>query len=108
MRQLGAWARVAHRARTAPFLPRFLSNNAQSSQAKGLGATSGVDVVRPPVEISILPNQVRVATEPMPGHFSAVGVYVDAGSRFERTWVPGESGVSHLVDRMAFKVGFSR
>ena len=44
-----------------------------------------------------------MATEATPGHFSAVGVYIDAGSRYERPWVPGESGVSHLLDRMAFK-----
>lgn len=55
------------------------------------------------VKTSTLPNGVRVATESTPGHFSAVGVYVDAGSRFERPWVSGESGVSHLLDRMAFK-----
>jgi len=55
------------------------------------------------IQVSTLPNQLRVATEAMPGHFSAVGVYVDAGSRFERPWVPGESGVSHILDRMAFK-----
>lgn len=58
--------------------------------------------------MSTLPNQVRVATEATPGHFSAVGVYVDTGSRFERTWVPGESGASHLLDRMAFKATSTR
>lgn len=53
-------------------------------------------------QVTTLPNKVRVATESTPGHFHAVGVYVDAGSRFEshRT-----SGVSHLLDRLAFKVG---
>ena len=55
------------------------------------------------IQVSTLPNQLRVATEAVPGHLSAVGVYVDAGSRFERPWVPGESGVSHILDRMAFK-----
>ncbi|KAK0536410.1 Mitochondrial-processing peptidase subunit alpha [Tilletia horrida] len=55
------------------------------------------------IEISKLPNQVTVATEATPGHFSALGVYVDVGSRYERQHVPGESGVSHLLDRMAFK-----
>ncbi|KAN0064936.1 Mitochondrial-processing peptidase subunit alpha [Thecaphora frezii] len=55
------------------------------------------------INVTTLPNKVRVATEATPGHFSAVGVYVDAGSRLERAWVPGESGVSHLLDRMAFK-----
>ena len=50
-----------------------------------------------------LPNGIRVAGEETPGHFSALGVYIDAGSRFERTNVAGESGVSHMLDRMAFK-----
>ena len=68
----------------------------QRAYATGAAATD-------PVQITTLPNQVRVATEATPGHFSAVGVYIDAGSRYERPWVPGESGVSHLLDRMAFK-----
>ncbi|CAG8799272.1 9279_t:CDS:1, partial [Cetraspora pellucida] len=50
--------------------------------------------------ISSLPNGIRVATENTPGHFSAVGVYVDAGSRYE---TPQTTGVSHILDRMAFK-----
>jgi processing peptidase subunit alpha len=50
-----------------------------------------------------LPNGIRVAGEETPGHFSALGVYINAGSRFERQNVRGESGVSHLLDRMAFK-----
>lgn len=53
------------------------------------------------MEITTLPNNVRVATEPTPGHFSSVGVYIDAGSRYES---PHLSGVSHIMDRMAFKV----
>ncbi|KZS93502.1 hypothetical protein SISNIDRAFT_454701 [Sistotremastrum niveocremeum HHB9708] len=51
-------------------------------------------------QITTLPNKVRVATENTPGHFSSVGVYVDAGSRYEDT---SNSGVSHILDRMAFK-----
>jgi predicted Zn-dependent peptidase len=55
----------------------------------------------PVTRVTTLPNRVRVTTEASPGHFHAVGVYVDAGSRFEshRT-----SGASHLLDRLAFKV----
>lgn len=49
---------------------------------------------------STLPNGLRVATIQTPGHFSALGMYVDAGSRYES----GEmKGLSHLVDRLAFK-----
>jgi hypothetical protein len=53
------------------------------------------------VQITTLPNKLRVATENTPGHFAAVGLYVDAGSRYE---TPSSSGVSHFLDRMAFKV----
>jgi processing peptidase subunit alpha len=58
---------------------------------------------RDPVEldqITTLPNGVRVATEALPGHFSGIGVYVDAGSRYENDAL---RGVSHIIDRLAFK-----
>ncbi|PVH93271.1 hypothetical protein DM02DRAFT_619366 [Periconia macrospinosa] len=51
-------------------------------------------------QITTLSNGVRVATEALPGHFSGVGVYVDAGSRYENDAL---RGVSHIVDRLAFK-----
>ena len=55
----------------------------------------------PLLEISTLANGVKVATDATPGHFVAAGVYVGAGSRFE--W-EGNSGSSHMMDRLAFKV----
>lgn len=51
-------------------------------------------------EISTLSNGIRVATEALPGHFSGIGVYIDAGSRYE---TEGLRGVSHIMDRLAFK-----
>ncbi|KAG0798572.1 hypothetical protein G6F22_004091 [Rhizopus arrhizus] len=51
-------------------------------------------------KITTLPNGIRVTSENTPGHFSAVGVYVDAGSRYETAKV---RGVSHILDRLAFK-----
>ncbi|KAI1500514.1 insulinase-like protein [Biscogniauxia marginata] len=51
-------------------------------------------------QVSTLPNGVRVASEALPGSFSGVGVYIEAGSRFENTHL---SGVSHIVDRLAFQ-----
>ncbi|KAK5094550.1 Mitochondrial-processing peptidase subunit alpha [Exophiala xenobiotica] len=51
-------------------------------------------------QITTLPNGVRVATESLEGPFSGVGVYIDAGSRFEDESL---RGVSHIVDRLAFK-----
>ncbi|PSS13099.1 hypothetical protein M430DRAFT_125026 [Amorphotheca resinae ATCC 22711] len=51
-------------------------------------------------QISTLSNGVRVATEALPGHFSGIGVYIDAGSRYENEHL---RGVSHIMDRLAFK-----
>lgn len=53
------------------------------------------------VKVTTLPNKIRIATENTPGHFAALGLYVDAGSRYETS---ATSGVSHFLDRMAFKV----
>lgn len=52
-------------------------------------------------QVSNLPNGIRVATEALQGPFSGVGVYVDAGSRYESQDL---QGVSHVIDRLAFKV----
>ncbi|KAJ3508614.1 hypothetical protein NLJ89_g5663 [Agrocybe chaxingu] len=54
----------------------------------------------PNAQVTVLPNKIRVATESTPGHFSSVGLYIDAGARYE---TPHTSGVSHFLDRMAFK-----
>ncbi|KAF2209161.1 hypothetical protein CERZMDRAFT_47850 [Cercospora zeae-maydis SCOH1-5] len=51
-------------------------------------------------QITTLPNGIKVASESLPGHFSGVGVYVDAGSRYESDAL---QGVSHIIDRLAFK-----
>ncbi|KAJ7103226.1 Metalloenzyme, LuxS/M16 peptidase-like protein [Mycena belliarum] len=59
----------------------------------------------PDYQLTTLPNKIRVATQLTPGHFSSVGLYVDAGSRYE---TPASSGVSHFLDRMAFKSTASR
>ncbi|KAI4204506.1 MAG: hypothetical protein LQ350_001056 [Teloschistes chrysophthalmus] len=56
-------------------------------------------------QITTLPNGIRVATEALPGAFSGVGVYVDAGSRYENEEL---RGVSHIIDRLAFKSTRSR
>ncbi|EXJ84036.1 mitochondrial processing peptidase [Capronia epimyces CBS 606.96] len=51
-------------------------------------------------QITELPNGVRIASESLPGPFSGVGVYIDAGSRYEDESL---RGASHIVDRLAFK-----
>lgn len=73
------------------------------SECDQLNIRPGTDRPQDPVEldnITTLPNGVRVATESLPGAFSGVGVYIEAGSRFEDESL---RGVSHIVDRLAFK-----
>ncbi|EGV63619.1 Mitochondrial-processing peptidase subunit alpha [Yamadazyma tenuis] len=60
------------------------------------------DVVHgnPSINLSTLPNGLRVITDSTPGHFSALGAYIDAGSKFED---PSKPGISHLMDRLAWR-----
>lgn len=55
--------------------------------------------------VTTLPNGLRVASESLPGSFAGIGVYIDAGSRYE---TDGLRGVSHIIDRLAFKSTHSR
>lgn len=50
--------------------------------------------------ITTLSNGIRVASEDLPDAFSGVGVYIDAGSRYENEYL---RGASHIMDRLAFK-----
>ncbi|KAJ2723520.1 Mitochondrial-processing peptidase subunit alpha [Coemansia sp. Benny D115] len=50
--------------------------------------------------ITTLANGVRLVSEANPGHFTALGVYVDAGSRYENSET---AGFGHLMDRLAFR-----
>lgn len=59
----------------------------------------------PATEITTLANGVRIASEATPGSSVTVGVYVDAGSVNEDG---SNQGVSHLLERMAFKATLNR
>lgn len=81
--------------------PSHLTRTATCARRRGLA--TAVAEEQDPVEldqITTLPNGIRVATEALPGHFSGIGVYVDAGSRYENDAL---RGVSHIIDRLAFK-----
>ncbi|GHJ84356.1 hypothetical protein NliqN6_0758 [Naganishia liquefaciens] len=89
---------------SATVLRSGLANSVGKSLKPGnalsrLASTSSYSA-SPLTRVTTLPNKIRVATETTPGHFQALGVYIDAGSRFESKET---SGVSHLMDRMAFK-----
>ncbi|GAB1320353.1 Mitochondrial-processing peptidase subunit alpha [Madurella fahalii] len=73
--------------------------------------STGIRVRQAPKEpterdkITTLPNGIRVASEDLPDAFSGVGVYIDAGSRYENGSL---RGASHIMDRLAFKSTGSR
>ncbi|PKS13261.1 hypothetical protein jhhlp_000032 [Lomentospora prolificans] len=86
---------------------KFLTKTAQPGAVPFANATRSLATVvggeREPTEldsITRLPNGLRVASEALPGSFSGVGIYIDAGSRFEDESL---RGVSHIMDRLAFK-----
>jgi mitochondrial-processing peptidase subunit beta len=77
--------------RGLPLLRRYLNLSVLEKPSKYLE----------PTRISTLPNGIRVATETLPGCETAtVGVWIDAGSRFEddRT-----NGTAHFLEHIIFK-----
>ncbi|GAM90680.1 hypothetical protein ANO11243_087250 [Dothideomycetidae sp. 11243] len=84
---------VSRRSLTLP----KIAQNAQRSYAT---VQDGARDVAELDQVTTLSNGVRVASEALPGPFSGVGVYVDAGSRYETDAL---RGVSHIIDRLAFK-----
>lgn len=62
--------------------------------------STNVEFANPNIQMTTLKNGLRVVSDSTPGHFSALGMYVDAGSRFEN---PQKPGVSHIFDRLAWK-----
>lgn len=57
------------------------------------------------VETTTLPNGVRVASQDNGGPVAAFGLYVGVGSRNE---TPYSAGMSHLLERLAFKGSTAR
>ncbi|KAJ1998833.1 Mitochondrial-processing peptidase subunit alpha [Coemansia thaxteri] len=82
-------------AATAPVGPSK-SHSAASSGLRGSTVVSGDGQTH----VTTLSNGLRVTSERSPGHFTAVGVYVDGGSRYEDK---STSGYAHLMDRLAFR-----
>lgn len=53
-----------------------------------------------PFEMTVLPNGIRVCTERMDSPLAAIGVFVDAGSRYETVET---SGTAHFLEHLLFK-----
>lgn len=52
--------------------------------------------------LASLPNGLRIVSSDVKGHFSALGLYVNAGSRYESSR-PELIGLTHMLDKLAFK-----
>ncbi|CCE61919.1 hypothetical protein TPHA_0B02460 [Tetrapisispora phaffii CBS 4417] len=52
-------------------------------------------------QFTTLKNGIRVASNSLPSHFSALGLYLGAGSRFESD--NSLKGCTHMMDRLSFK-----
>ncbi|XVF88661.1 hypothetical protein PTKIN_Ptkin19aG0068400 [Pterospermum kingtungense] len=64
------------------------------------------DYVEPgKTRITTLPNGLRIASETSANPAASIGLYVDCGPIYES---PATSGVSHLLERMAFKTTKNR
>jgi len=58
-----------------------------------------------PLETTTLPNGLRVASMDVKAPFASVGVFIDAGSRYENAH---NNGISHFLEHMAFNSTESR
>ena len=82
---------------------RCLSSVPSSFDEALVGLPSGAPGVvgpSPPTEVTHLPNGIRVASQDAGDHVASMGVFVEAGSRFEKE---NTAGAAHLLAHMAFK-----
>lgn len=56
---------------------------------------------QPPTRVTQIDNGIRVATEDNGAQTATVGIWIDAGSRYENE---ENNGVAHFLEHMAFKV----
>ncbi|KAM3523560.1 hypothetical protein MY4038_008135 [Beauveria bassiana] len=97
LRQLAARLPLGNRAPSSAALRRL------ALPKRAMATVSVEGIPKEPTDldrITTLPNGLRVASEALPGSFAGVGVYVEGGSRFEDASL---RGVSHIMDRLAFK-----
>lgn len=55
----------------------------------------------PPTQVTTLDSGLRIATEDSGAATATVGLWIDAGSRYEND---KNNGVAHFLEHMAFKV----
>lgn len=79
--------------------PRFVSSLLRPG-ARSFSSSAQWLLSYPQTQVSTLDNGLRVASEKGQGETATVGVWIDAGSRFE---TPETNGVAHFLEHMSFK-----
>ena len=92
-----ALLRLASRLNAASILPSVCRRNRSSLASASLRQ---VLVNVPETRVTEISNGVRVATENSGLPTCTVGLWIDAGSRYE---TPKTNGVAHFLEHMAFK-----
>ena len=86
------------------FRQNFINANTSKQFARSFSSAlnSFPESVRnaPATEVSTLDNGLRVASEGGHGETATVGVWIDAGSRYENA---NNNGAAHFLEHMAFK-----
>merc|ERR1712002_106398 len=98
----GGVARFLNSSSKAPFVAALYNRRWGSSLVtKGDSASYDQAVLNmPETRVTTLSNGVRVATEDSGMLTSTVGLWIDAGSRYENA---ANNGVAHFLEHMAFK-----
>ena len=82
----------------------MLSNSAKVLGRRAFGSAApafpSYVLQAPATEVSTLSNGLRVASEGGHGETATVGVWIDAGSRYETAQ---NNGATHFLEHMAFK-----
>lgn len=77
-----------------------LANHALQSSQRRFGSVPPPWQQQPPTQVTTLSNGLRVASQHTSDQTLTVGVWIDAGSRFE---TKESNGTAHFLEHMAFK-----
>lgn len=70
---------------------------------RSTAAPCATQVNVPETKVTTLPNGMRIATEDNGSQTATVGLWIDAGSRWE---TERNNGVAHFVEHMLFKASY--
>ncbi|XP_023950937.2 mitochondrial-processing peptidase subunit beta [Bicyclus anynana] len=80
---------------------RFIAKKGNNVRALATAAAYKQALVNvPPTQLTVLDNGIRVASEDSGAATATVGLWIDAGSRYENS---KNNGVAHFLEHMAFK-----